>query len=105
MYKKHLEMFKLLELPINISDISDISDMDEEDLKVYILEFQTDILQLRHQMMALLEAIEQPDIEAEALQISTLETRTNNLTQELEQAQAAINEVASCVQPAGSSSG
>ena len=92
-------MCKLLEVPIAISD------MDETDLKICILEFQKDILQLRHQMMALLEAIEQPDIEAAVLQISTLETRTNNLKQKIEQAQAAINEVASCVQPAGSSSG
>ena len=56
-------------------------------------------------MQELLEAMEQRDIEAEALQISMLETRTKNLQQQIEQAQSEINEVASLVQPAGSSSG
>ena len=70
-----------------------------------ITETLLDISYLAPKMQELLEAMEQRDIEAEALQISMLETRTKNLQQQIEQAQSEINEVASLVQPAGSSSG
>lgn len=78
---------------------------DINDLESCRTETLLDISYLAPQMQELLEAMEQRDIEAEALQISMLETRTKNLQQQIEQAQSEINEVASLVQPAGSSSG